>query len=381
MILFSGSVVYGADLRGAEEINLPKTDTIRDDFYAGGGLITISGNVVGDALIAGGDVSVFGETAGDLIVAGGNVIASGGVGGDALIAGGDVTVLGSVRDDLRIAGGNVQISNVVGGDVVAFGGVVHLVSGATVSQDVVIFGGQTTIDGTVSGSLTVYGGELKINGTVLGTLDAYVSEGLYIGNSANIRGGTYESAKEAKIANGATVRGELVFKEITKKETSYASIGSFFGVGITTLALMMLTVALIVVYATKSGAIRLVQNIQDNFWKNVGIGFIALIVTPILSFILLVTFVGMPLGFLLGFSYVTVLLGAKLVTSVVIGALALKFAFRTGDIRMDWFTAIVGVVVLLALMLIPIIGFVLVFIMLLATLGGIVFMLRDRLWS
>lgn len=381
MVLLSGPTVYGADLRGAEEVKLPDGETVRDDLYVAGGAVTLSGNVVGDVLSAGGDVSILGETAGNLMVAGGNVIVSGGVGGDALIIGGDVTVLGFVRDDLRIAGGNVQVSNAVGGDIVAAGGVVHLVSGATVSRDVVVFGGQTTIDGTINGDVTVYGGELRINGTILGTLDVKVSDSLVIGKDAVINGGTYKSAKEAQIAEGATVRGELVFEEIEIKDRAGASFGSFFGVGITTIALMMLVVALIAVYATTDGMKRIVGDVQSHFWKNTGIGFVALVVAPILSLVLLLTFIGMPLGFLLGFSYMTAFLGAKLITSVVIGAIALKLALRSEEIRMDWLTAIVGVVVLLALMLIPLIGFLVVFVVFLATAGAVIRMLRDRLWS
>lgn len=378
--VFGTATVYGATFEGGEEFALPERETVRDDLYVGAGVATLSGNVIGDLLIAGGEVTVLGEVSGNLIGAGGNVTVSGGVGRDALVAGGDVNILGFVRDDLRVVGGNVQVANAVGGDVVAAGGVVHLVSGATVSGDVVVFGGLTTIDGTVTGDVRVEGGELRINGTILGSLDAKVQDGLMIGDGANIGGGVYESAKEAEIDEGATVRGELTFEEVTRSDAPPTG-EKILGFGVTTMALMLLVVALILVYAAKDGTRSVVSHVARSFWKSVGVGFVALIILPILAFILLITLIGMPLGFLLGLGYMTVLLAAKLATSVVIGALAIKLATRSDDIRLDWVTAIVGVVVLLALMLIPVIGFLASFILFLATFGSVLHLLKNRLWS
>ena len=380
VLMFSFTTAYGATFYGGEEYTLPKTESVKNDIYVGAAVTTISGNVLGDSLIGGGEVTILGETGGNLLTVGGTVISSGGVGGDALVAGGDVKILGFVRDDLRIVGGNVAVSNAVGGDVVALGGVVHLVSGATVAGDVVLFGDIITIDGTINGNVYAKGRELRINGTVRGTIDAEAKEKFIIGDRAVLTGGgTYSSKTEAEISETAKIQKELLFEKIIF--TDKTPIRSFFKAGMMVFGSMLLLMALLAVYFSREGVKKLVSQTISLFWKNAGIGFIALVMFPILVIVLLFTIIGLPLGLLIGFGYITTLIATKLLISVVIGALAIKLATRSDDYRFDWLTAVVGVITLLALLLVPVIGYVIVFVVFLATFGSMLQIVRERLWS
>jgi hypothetical protein len=372
LAIFSFSFVSGATLGVEDEYTLPKEETIRDDLYVGGGVATLSGTVLGDVLVAGGEVTILGRTTGSVFVAGGNILISGDVLGDVMAAGGTVDILGSVGDDVRVAGGNIGISSNVGGDVVVAGGVVHIVSGTFIGGDLISAGGLITVDGTVQGDIRAEGGELRVNGTVQGNINAGLQDGLVIGENAVVSGIVYRSPKEAEISEGATIRGEVSFTESKGKDKSAILGKDFLTAGIATSFLMLVVFGLAAVYFAKDGSYALVKSALSSFWRNVIRGFVVLIVSPVLAFLLLISVIGVPIGFLVGFVYISALLIAKMFTGVVIGALVLKLLSRSEELKVNWITVVLGAALLILIFFVPLIGFTALFIFFLASFGSTV---------
>lgn len=173
LILFLPTQALAAEPRQGDTVIVGPAETIDDDLYATGGIISIQGTINGDLIAAGGTIAV-----------------SGVVNGDVIAAGGTITVSGPVHGSLRSAGGNLKISGPVDKDVVAAGGMVDLAQNAKVGRDVLLSVGSATIASQVGRNVSANVGTLRLaeGATVVGYLH-------------------YTSNQEALIAPGATLRG------------------------------------------------------------------------------------------------------------------------------------------------------------------------------
>ncbi len=100
------SSVAATEFRGGQHVVVAADEVVRDDLYATGETVTVDGRVEGDLIVVAREVRLNGEVTGDLIVAGQAVVVDGPVGDDVRIAG---MVLqlgpeGSVGDDVIAAG-------------------------------------------------------------------------------------------------------------------------------------------------------------------------------------------------------------------------------------------------------------------------------------
>ena len=327
-------------------------------------------STAGDLYIAGGNVAVNGSVRGDLVVAGGSLLLNGPVSADVISAGGNITILGNVGDDVRAGGGNIVIQGKVGGDVVIGGGQVNL-AGPSIGGDVAIGGGSIRIDAPVAGSVKIGGGNIYINAPVGGDLDVQ-GDKITLGPKAVITGDfSYKSSKEAILEEGAIVRGETTFTELKGVE----DIGKIGFVALLSLGLVMKffmalvgAFALILIFHRFSET--LVQTAVARPFFEIGRGFIFVIVAPIASIILLFTVIGVPLGFLGLTAFVAVMIFACIATPVVVGSIVHHFVFKTTDYEVSWKTILVGAALYVLVGLIPFVGWIVKFGVILLTLGA-----------
>ena len=191
VLTIAGPVAAG-DFRTGQSASVGESESIDDDLYVAAGTVTIAGTVNGDATIGAGNVTVTGTVTGSLNV-----------------AGGVIDVSGDVEGAIRVSGGTVRIAGSVGRDLVTFGGTTTVEAGAEIAGDVAGAGGMLTIAGTVSGDVLAAAGTLEITGTVEGSVETQVGD-LVIGADATVAGDvTYTSAREARIADGATIGGSV----------------------------------------------------------------------------------------------------------------------------------------------------------------------------
>ncbi|QQG37499.1 MAG: hypothetical protein HYS26_02570 [Candidatus Kaiserbacteria bacterium] len=341
-----------AEWKTGEQFSLGSSERYTDDLY-----------------IAGGNVTTAATINGDLAAMGGNVLVNGPVSGDIFAAGGSVTILGSVGDDLRVAGGNITISSAVRGDLVVGGGQVNI-SGEGIGGDVLAGTGVLRIDAPVGGDVVIGGGEVVINAPVGGNV-RFAGENLTLGSGAVIEGNlSYASPKEAKLEEGAVVRGETSYEQ-TQDVRGIAEKGFLAFITLATIGkfLSILASALIIGLAFSKYSVALVEGAIARPWFEMGRGLVTLILLPVFSIILLVTVLGIPLGLLGLTAFVAAIIFSSLVAPIILGSLSYKWITRTGYLEVSWKTILLGVVLYTLIGLVPFIGPLVKFALVLLALG------------
>lgn len=333
-----------AEFKAGQQPSFPSGEKIGENLYMAGGTVVSAGNADKDVMIAGGTALVSGPVAGDLFVVGGNI-----------------TVSSPVAGDLRVGGGNIAITSDIAGDAVVGGGQITL-SGKSVGGDTVIAGGSVIITSEVKGNLKIAGGEIYINAPINGDADIK-AKNLTLGPNADIKGNLkYQAVEPVVIEEGGKVQGETTFTEIKgnkegKRNAALGMLGflSFLFVG---KFLMLLTAALLLGLIFSRYSKELVEKATANSLKELGRGIVAFIVLPIISVILLITFIGIPLGIIGLLSFIMLCIFGMIITPIFLGALANKWIFRKSDYAVNWKTILLGAVVYMILGLIPFLGWI-----------------------
>lgn len=340
------------NMRVKERATLARSEVINTDYFSAGEKVVISGTVNGDVYIAGGNVTVDGQVNGDLIS-----------------GGGIVDISGKVSGDVRAAGGTVSISGSVGGNVTVFGGTVKIEKSSFVTGSLVGGGGTLQILGPVGNGATIVGGDIMINNKVGGDVWAGVGS-MDVGSDAEIAGKmTYVSSDNASIAPEAKIAGEVVRQDPPKEFTKKREVKGFgWGWGLYTL-LTSLVIGSLLVWLAPNLITRTAEYVTSRPWASLGIGFLALVATPILAILLFITLLGIPLGILLMVGYVITLFFAHLFTGIAIGGLIAGY--------MNWkknlyASLIVGLIALTLVGVVPFLGTLASFIATLLGLGALI---------
>lgn len=333
LALFVPSVALAAQFKTGDSPNVSASETINDDLY-----------------ITGGDVSVDGTVNGDVIAAGGMVTVTGTVKGDLIVAGGSLNLRGTVEDDLRAAGGSIRIGGKVNDDLIVGGGDVRIERDSTVGGDTKLGGGQVAIAG-------------KTN-----TVEAAVGK-LTVANTAEINGDLrYWSDEKISVAEGAKISGTTEQKMVERKdegEGKWRKGGVGVVLGIIGTALFAWLFSLIV--SNKTHAVA--ETMKAQFGPNLLWGFLSLIAIPAAAIILMITVIGLPIGILTMLAFPLIVYLGWLMTVLTVGYWVYRWITKQEKVG-SWVYALVGAVVLVLLGFIPVLGWIVVALVFLASLGG-----------
>lgn len=341
-------------------------------FRAGEQIITSAQQEIGgDLYLLAGSVTSAGPVQGDIVTAGGNVLLDSTVEGDVLVGGGTVTVLGTVGDDVRVIGGNITVNSSVGGDVVVAGGQVQI-SGKNIGGDLAVAAGTVTLTAPVAGNVRIRAGEVFLGSQIQGSVDI-TAEKIVLGNDATIGGDfMYSSSKEAQFSE-SQVGGQVLFTPIVRAEKRAGTpqgIWAILSVWVLLKFLMMFIAAVLIGLWLKKYSQDMVTHVIKQPMRELGRGFVTLIILPVASVLLLVTIVGIPLGILGMIALVGLSLVAALATPIVVGGM-INGWIKKNPTDITWLSILVGVIVYMLLGLIPIIGWIAKFIIFLMTLGAV----------
>ncbi len=347
--------------------------------------ITLSkGETHKNVYIAGGSVFINSDISGDLYATGGTIIVEGTVEQDVVVAGGTVTLNGSIGGDVRVAGGTVVINSSVNGDVLVAGGTVHLTEKASVQGDLAAATGDLIVDATVVGSVKISGGAVTLNSSLPGNVSVMASESFIVGSKAIIPNTiSYKGVSEAKVQDGAQV-GTIDFQKINNRGGQGHISGmiiALFSIAFVFKAVGLILAGLLLMKLFPRTAAASAHYMDNAKWLNLGVGAIALIVGPIIFLVLLITFFGMYIAFLVLFAWLIMLLIAALIASVHVGAWIIKYLTKKDVMVYDWQALVIGVVVLGIIMIIPFVGSLTFFILLMMAFGGIIRQLYAHIKS
>lgn len=332
------------------------------NLYAAGNLLTIDADILKSLYLGGSTINVNGDVANDLKAGGGTIQIKGKIGGSAHLGGGTIAVSSQITDDLFVGGGVITVTDTakIGGSFYAGGGTVDLQ--APVSGDVFIGGKKVIINSTVNGDVKVETDEL------------------ILGDQAVLKGNlSYTSPREAEMAQNATIAGAIDYKKLDRERFDFQTkfdkkeMPSVVGAFVVGTWVFKLLVTLISSFTTFYLLNKLLKNsakeLSTNFWANVVKGFVLMIMLPITSIILFFTVFGIWLTALNLLVFGLIMMLSKATANVIFGLWVMKL-FTKKNVELTWKPVLLGAVMLPTISMIPVIGGLVCFIFLIASLSS-----------
>ncbi len=342
---FSLPVFAETVVRTGEVVSIADDQRVEGNFYALGSSVSLSGVVAGDVIAAAGTVSINAP-----------------VEHDVLALAGTVGINATVTEDVRIVAGDVTISEAVGGSIFVLGGRLTLLSTAVVQGDVLVLAGDVVINGTVHGDLLGVAERVRVDG-VVGSVDME-TPALVLGDRAEVRGDVkYTSAAELVRAPGAVVSGNVVRNDagLTGETVSYRNVAMAFLVSLfASLSLYLVARKPLALYARQA---------THNVAREAFIGFALLVAVPIAIVVLMVSVLGLFLG-LIGLTiFLMAIMLALPLMNIIAGTLIGRTFQHTHEVNILLIT--LGALTVQAMLFVPVIGPILLFVLFLITIGGI----------
>ena len=361
---WSFRIVYGN--------NVVISQPVHDDLYVTGGSITIDAPVYGDLVCAGGTININDSVSNDIIVAGGTVTFDGYVGDDIRCAGGQLFVQKSIGGDLVIAGGRVTVSRdvVIGGGLLIGSGDITI--NGTINNSIKAGFGSMVFNGRAEKDIDVRGGDLEMNGTVMGK--SVIAAGkIIIGNNALFKNDVRYWSSRGRLDFGQSIKNwKATYDASLKIETShwyYLGGASFFAF-LWYIGMALLMIAFIQ-YLFNTTIQKAADTVFNSTLKSLGFGFLFFIAVPVAAVIAFITIIGVPLGLMLVFNYIILILLATVITSVVAAHwLNNRFNYDWGYWRIV-FVALGAFITLKLVALLPFLGWLIVMLAVCMAFGAI----------
>jgi TolB-like protein/class 3 adenylate cyclase/cytoskeletal protein CcmA (bactofilin family) len=277
---------------------------------------------------------------GGLSAFGANIEMAGTVNGGLEAFGANISVSGKNQGDLRFIGANVNLS----------GEFLDIVKGLSANL---------TISGTFEDDLVVRAARITIAPTAVIKGDFAYSTAIFERKEG--------SQIMGKVVQLETVEGKAweLNKYHHEKDPKYFA-KSLFCI-ISTIALII--VGLFVHYFLPKQTEEIVSIIAGSSWKSLGIGLIFLIVTPLCIILSLITAIGIPTGIILAFLYIIMIYVSHVYVGLWIGRM-LFGKFKESSAIFFFWPFVTGTIIIGILFLIPVLGWLLRFFLLLIGLGA-----------
>jgi cytoskeletal protein CcmA (bactofilin family) len=327
----------------------------------------------GDLIVNAKDITrIDGDVNGDLIVRSTSVTVNGHVKGDILGFVRELRVNGTVDGNLRSVSHSLILNGTVGKNVTSWSGNFDMDSKAQIGGSLILGANNAELDGKIGSDLVGLGHSLHVDGTIGGDLNIR-AEHFNIGSNASIAGrAKYVGPSRPGVANGAQLVMPLE-TVIRQHGPNYASPRFFWdeilfwGV-IFVLGLAMLLIAPGFFFDAASSARRI--------GASFGHGALFLILVPIAVVIACATIVGLAVGITTLLSYIVALFTAQIFVGEWIGEKLMGPA--TGTAAMSGRLAL-GLAVVRVIAILPFVGPLLYFAVVLWGLGAMALAGRRRL--
>jgi len=334
-----------------------------------GEVVIKRGMVDDDLYLAGAQVDLYATVNGDVVIAGGQLNIEGDISADVIAAGGSISLRGSVADDARLAGGEIRIAGRVGDDLVAAGGRIHISPVASIGGRAWMSGGELRIDGHVVEELRASGGRVVISGKVNGNVDLWADE-IIIEDTAVIVGNLhYKSAHQASIASGARIDGEVIHTPVEAHlkpviaSVIFAMLALLFSIIITAVVLYLLL---------PDFSLLVSQSLRNQPWLSAGIGLAVFAGMPLLMVILFSTAIGAWLALMMLAIYLVLLPAGYFVGAMFVGNAGLDMLHKTEVSKTLRAIALaVAIFALAVINLVPLLGSLVNWLVLLAGVGAL----------
>lgn len=265
----------------------------------------------------------------------------------------------NVGGDLFFFGDQLELNGDVNGDLYFFGSSLSVPEGRTVGGNLYVGAGSLEMYGTVNGSVHAGVGRAEIDGTVLGDVLAQAGQ-LSLGPAAVVHGDMeYTAGEEARLADGAQVVGANTFTLKPLRHDHEVHVGGDEqGLGGKLLWTFLFFIAALIagsaLQAVAPGAVRRPMELLDDGWgPALAVGFLVLVGVPTVSLLASLLVFPIPLA---AIAIVVLLVGMYLARFVVAAWLGQMLLARTGRPVKPFGAIVLGLAVLYALSLVPVVS-------------------------
>ena len=287
---------------------------------------------------------------GDSAIAGNLVDIIGNIDGIGFIAGQTVNVNGNLEYGF-LAGQNVNINGQISKNIYAAGETITLSKDANIGKDLFLAGDSINLNGNIQRNINIYASTVTIK------------------KGTTINGNITIEASNIKVEDGASIKGTLKYNEDAKNDISdNSSIGKittyeinkdegFNTSEILSSILNMVVVFLsitIIIPKTLDKTNEIYEKKNNNYIKNIGIGFLILICVPLISLILLASNIGVYLGLILVALYAIAIYLSFIIAGYILGNLILVKLMKLNTNK--YLSGIIGIILLKILMVIPVLS-------------------------
>jgi hypothetical protein len=281
LLFFAVIPVHAVEIRKAERwggVSVAAGETINDTLIVTGDSINISGTITGDLVAAGRQINIQGTVQGNVFAAAQRIQITGKVGGDIVGAGLDVFANGPID-----------------GNFWGFGTRVALGANGKVHRDAVLLGTELNVDGEIGRDLAGGGALLDI-GSAIGRNVRFYGQQILVHTPAKIGGSLFarlKSEKNAKIDPAVIIPGGKKIEIEQADPSKYRSFGFYVSQLLRLAGAFLIGMILFWIFP-RAGNVSF--STSRALLSAGGIGFLALVATPIAALIVAMTLIGIPIG-------------------------------------------------------------------------------------
>jgi cytoskeletal protein CcmA (bactofilin family) len=351
------SAVLAFNVKTADSVYIKEDEVVEGNMYIASNNITIEGVVNGDLIALGQNINVKGKIMGDIISVSQNLNVEGEIGGNIRSITNTASLINTtVKRNVNLIGANILINE-----------------NSNINWDALILAGVAEMRGTVQGSLHGMVDKLLISGdvnkdvsfTINQNNNYYQDEPIKITDDSNIKGDFNYSYNKNLNIDESLVAGAINFNKKDIENNWQKNIWNFI-----IAVFSALVVGLVFISISKKEMAIIQEKVNSRYKKSLLVGLGILFLTPIISVILMLTIIGIPLGFIMLIFWFILLYFAQIMVGLGLGKQIREKLFKTKkkNIMAD---LVIGITILYLLFSIPIFGKIIMFLSTLLGLGVI----------
>lgn len=361
MGLIAGLLLAGLNVQAIEFIQRDQfissdAETLRDEMWIAAQTITISGDALDDLFAAGGVLDLRGNFKSDVWASGNQVIAA-----------------GRFNDHVRLFSRTIQVSGALAGSLTTMGNTIKIEPSATIEKNMLCLGENVISEGSVTGNVRIIAQRATLGGKTAGNVSIAAQEIVIL--PGTVIGGdlSYTAPKELVLSPSVTLAGKLTrtFEAPPPRRFLRPNLAGHFSMAIAALVTGLVFSSLFPRYT--AGTLNLLRTARTPCLLA---GFAALFLIPISAFLLLFTFIGLPLSVLMFLFYFSLLYLSKIAVGFWLGGLILRHKDVTKRNRAG--TLAIGLLVIYALTAIAALSFVVNVLVIIAGLGALLLALFKK---
>lgn len=343
-----------------ENLIISENEIINNDVYVISQDLIVNGSISGDLIAVSNNITINGEIAGDLIAVSNNIEVNGIINGNLRTISENLIIKGTVQKNISTISINLDTENT-----------------SFIGWNVLSLSDKISLNGQINGNVNLFSNDLDINSIIEKNLKVNIlnKEGyLTLGNKTIINGELfYKNFSE----NIIKIDGQVI-EEINselKKSHDFFVLPWF----IKKLFLIFSAILLALLLTT------FIKNIDKKFeikdtkhFLNIFLqGSILFFITPILSILLMFSFIGIPLSLILLSLYIILIYLAKIITAFFLGNIILTKLFKIKEHKKIW-SGVLGIVLLWFSFSIPYFGKIISFITIIIGSGLIINYVKNK---